>query len=250
MLPGSDDRLVLVEEYVYAERRGRIALLRLDEHGDVAEVRTVLERECHLSYPSVFEYDGELYMVPESSELQRVDAYRCTEYPWHWEPARTLLTGIRACDSTVFEHGGRWWLFATVVGESWLTPRDSMHVFFTDDPLGGRWHPHPGNPCVCDADRARPAGLPFMWDGKLFRPGQDCSRGYGYGIRINEVADLTETSYREREVAFLEPSRLGAVATHTIALGERTTLVDGMRWIRGGSRFRLPAGLALRRRDA
>jgi len=26
---------------------------------------------------------------------------------------RTLLSGIEASDATLFEHGGRWWMFAT-----------------------------------------------------------------------------------------------------------------------------------------
>jgi hypothetical protein len=231
-----------VEEYVYAQRRGRIALLRLDESGAVAEARTVLERECHLSYPAVFEFAGELFMVPESSEIERVEAYRCTSFPWRWEYAHTLLAGVRACDSSVVEHGGRWWLFATVVDESWLAPRDSLHAYYADDPLEGPWLAHPGNPIVCDAHAARPAGQPFICDGRLYRPSQDCSRRYGYGIRINEITTLTESRFEEQDVAFLEPAGHGAVATHTLALGESVVVVDAMRWQgrRLGSRRQSP----------
>ncbi len=231
LLPGGDDRLIMVEEYMNEPGRGRIALIRLDRSDRVAEVRTVLEEQCHLSYPCVFAFGGQLYMVPESSEFERVDLYRCTDYPWVWKWERTLLDGIRACDSTIFEHDGRWWLFATVFDEPWLTPRDSMHVFFSDDPVDGVWSSHPGNPCVCDVHRARPAGPPFVRDGKLFRPGQDCSRGYGYGISISEVTALTEARYEERAVEFIGPDWPEAVATHTLALGDRTTIVDCMRWV-------------------
>jgi hypothetical protein len=232
VVPGSDGRLVLVEEYPYATRRGRIAMLRLTESGQVAEVRTVLERECHLSYPAVFEFANDLYMVPESSELGRVDAYRCTSYPWRWEFATTLLRGVRACDSSVIEHAGRWWLFTTVTEQPWLTPRDNLHVFFTDDPLEGPWRAHPENPVVCDAYGSRSAGRPFVCDGRLYRPSQDCSRGYGYGIRVKEVTTLTESRFEERDAVFLGPTwRDEVVATHTLALDERTTVVDVMRWL-------------------
>ena len=241
-LPRGEDRLILVEEYIHAERRGRIALLRLGESGEVAEVRTVLERECHLSYPAVFELADELYMVPESSELERVEAYRCTSYPWRWEHAATLLTGVRACDSSIVEYGGRWWMFATVLSEPWLTPRDTMHVYYAEDPLNGPWRSHPGNPVVCDVYSARPAGRPFVCDGRLYRPSQDCSRGYGYAIRINEVTTLTESRYEERALDFLEPSWHEAVATHTFALGDSTIVVDAMRWQRRDHGSRRPAG--------
>ena len=244
LLPRGEDRLILVEEYMYAQHRGRIALLRLDDSGGLAEVRTVLERECHLSYPAVFEHAGELFMVPESSDLDRIEAYRCTRFPWRWEDARTLLAGVRACDSSIVEYGGRWWLFATVVDDPWLTPRDSLNAYYADDPLNGPWVAHPGNPVVCDVYRARPAGRPFICDERLFRPSQDCSRGYGYGIRINEIIALTETRFEERDVAFLEPAWRDAVAAHTFALGERTIVVDAMRWLgrRPGSRSGPTAG--------
>lgn len=233
VVPGGDDRLILVEEYMYATRRGRIALLRLGEAGEVAEARTVLEKDCHLSYPAVFEVGEDLYMVPESSELGRVEAFRCADFPWRWEAAGTLIDGVRAIDSSIVEHGGRWWLFATVMDEPWLTPRDTLDVYYADDPVKGPWVAHLGNPVMCDARLARPAGRPFVLDGRLYRPSQDCSRRYGYGIRINEVVTLSTTAYREREVSFIEPVWDQFAAAHSYALGEHSVVIDAMRWLRG-----------------
>jgi len=233
LLPGGDGRLVLVEEYMYGSRRGRIALLRLGEGGALEEARVVVEEDCHLSYPSVFEHGGELYMVPESSELNRICAYRCVDFPWGWEPAATLVDGVRACDSSILKHESRWWLFATVREDPWLSPRDTLHVFYADDPLTGPWMEHPGNPVVCDARRARPAGLPFSVQGRLYRPSQDCSRRYGYGIRINEIVCLSPTEFREREVSFIEPVWSGTCATHTYARDGGVVVVDALRWLKG-----------------
>ena len=232
-LPGSGGRLVLVEEYRYATRRGSIVLLRLDTAGRVAESRTVLELDCHLSYPSLLEVGGDLYLVPESSERAVLTAYRCVEFPWRWEPAATLLEGVRAVDATIVKHDGLWWLFATLQEEAWLTPRDTLHVFSADDPLYGEWTPHPLNPVVCDVARARSAGPFISRGGRLYRPGQDCGRRYGYGVRIHEVLTLTTTDYEEREVAFVAPWGGGIVATHTIAEADDTVVVDALRWLRG-----------------
>jgi len=241
-LPGGADRLVLVQEFLYACHRGRISLLRLNDAGEVAEVRSVIERDCHLSYPAVFEFGDDLYIVPESSELSRVDAYRCTSFPWRWEHARTLLDGLIAYDSSIVEYGGRWWLFAAVMDEPWLTPRDSLHVFFADNPVQGPWRAHAKNPVVCDARSARPAGPPFVCRGRLYRPSQDCSAAYGSAMRINEVTTLTESHFEEREVAFLAPSWCdSAVATHTLGFGRDQIVVDAMRWQRrAGAPARAP----------
>ena len=247
-LPRGEDRLILVEEYLHAERRGRIALLRLGDSQEVAEVRTVLETGYHLSYPSVFELAGDLYMVPESSEVAKVDAYRCTSYPWRWEYAGTLLTDVRACDCSIVLHDDRWWMFATVSSEPWLTPRDSLNVYYAEDPLRGPWQSHPANPVVCDAYGARPAGQPFVHEGRLYRPSQDCSRGYGYGIRLNEVTTLSESRFEEREVTFVGPSWGETVATHTFARGDDTTAVDAMRWVRRNRGLRTWSALGARAR--
>ncbi len=233
LVPGGDGRLVLVEEYLYATRRGRIAMLTLDDAGAVTATRTILELDGHLSYPSVFEKDGSLYMIPESSDLENLVAYRCVEYPHRWEPEVTLLDGVRAIDSTIVRHEGRWWLFATIQEEKWLTPRDTLWVFFSDDPLTGRWTPHAANPVVCDARRARPAGPLFSRGGHLYRPAQDCGRRYGYGIRISEVVTLTPDDYVEREVAFMPPPGDGFVATHTYGCDENSVIADVLRWLPG-----------------
>ncbi|HRD78851.1 MAG TPA: formyl transferase, partial [Hyphomicrobiaceae bacterium] len=62
------------------------------------------------------------------------------------------------------------------------------------------WQPHPGNPLVTDARRARPAGELFREGGRLYRPVQDCSGGYGSALAINEIERLDTTGFRERQV--------------------------------------------------
>ena len=233
LLPGGYGRLVLVEEYMYESRRGRITLLRLGDGGAVEEMRVVVEEDCHLSYPSVFQHGGQLYMVPESMELNRICAYRCTDFPWGWEPAATLVDGILACDSSIVKYGGRWWLFATVVEDPWLVPRDTLYVFYAADPLTGPWTPHSMNPVVCDARRARPAGGLFVAGGHLYRPSQDCSRRYGYGIRINQIVRLSPTEFLEREASFVEPVWAGTCATHTYARDDHVVVIDAMHWLKG-----------------
>ena len=70
------------EDYSYSSRKGVISCLELnDEHGSDQPV-TVLERRYHLSYPFVFECDGEIYMLPETGENNCVELYRAPEFPF------------------------------------------------------------------------------------------------------------------------------------------------------------------------
>jgi hypothetical protein len=236
VLPDSDGELILVEEYVNSlrrsGRRGHIVLLRIGSSGEVSEARTVLEPDWHLSYPCVFRFQDQLLLVPESGAASTVDVYRCLNYPWRWGFLGHVLTGVAAFDSTVLEHEGRWWLFTSVADPSWLTPNDMLYAFFADDPTRGPWVPHPMNPIVADVRSARPAGPLFRREGRLYRPGQDCSRGYGYGIRISEITELTPTRFAERRVDFLEPDWSDeVVAIHSLVSMGPAAFVDAMDWV-------------------
>jgi hypothetical protein len=52
---------------------------------------------------------------------------------------------------------------------------------------------------------------------------------YGYGIRIHEIIEISDSDYREREVTFIEPRReLGLVATHSFSRAGRVVVSDGL----------------------
>ena len=73
---------IFCEEYPFDTRRGRISVLALDtDLSPQGPAVPVIDEPRHLSYPFLFEHRGTLYMVPESARSQRVDLYRCTEFP-------------------------------------------------------------------------------------------------------------------------------------------------------------------------
>lgn len=227
---------LFIEEYSYRKRRGHIAVMEIREDGTYSEPTAILERPYHLSYPHVFEWNGELYMVPESKENRTVELYRCSEFPHRWQLETTLMENVEAVDATLLEHGGRWWLFANLIenagGSSW----DELFLFSADSPVSREWTPHPANPIVSDVSRARPAGKIFIDEGRLYRPSQDCSRRYGYALNFSEIVMLDETRYEERVVTRLQPDwDPTLLATHSLARGGALTVIDGQR-----RRWRLP----------
>jgi hypothetical protein len=221
---------VFMEDYSRAAGRAVISVSELGPDGAWSPPRRVLERDHHLSYPFVFEQDGEIYMLPETGEAGRVELLRAVEFPDEWQLERVLLDGLTAFDSTLHVEGGRFWLFANVVegpgdrGELWL---------FSSRSLADDWVPHPQNPIVSDPGTARPAGRLFRREGALIRPGQDCSRLYGEAIVLNRVDALSPTEYRETAVARIEPAWLpGLEGTHTYTFDSRYEFLDGIRQVR------------------
>ena len=53
----------------------------------------MLAEPFHLSYPYVFAWRGEYYMVPECHAAGAVRLYRAAEFPTRWVQVADLLTG-------------------------------------------------------------------------------------------------------------------------------------------------------------
>jgi len=214
------------EEYSYAEGKAHIAVAEVEPDGSVSAGVPCLVRDYHLSYPFVFEHDGEIFLLPESAERRSVDLYRATRFPFEWTHDRALLSDLTALDPTLLRHEGRWWLFAGVVVPG--APSDDELSLFSAPALEGPWTPHPQNPIVVDVRCARPAG-PLFWVGKdLIRPAQDGSLGYGSRISLRRVTELSESAYAEEGVGAIPPSWLPhAFATHTYGRTRSFEVTDG-----------------------
>ena len=225
------------EEYEEGQR-GVICCAEFHEDGTLGKPRQVLSRNYHLSYPFVFEWRGQVYMLPETQDNRTVEIYGAVEFPYRWELAGVLLNNVSAVDSTIFQHKDRLWLFAAGLdGEG--TESNELSLFWANS-LFGPWQPHPKNPVVCDVRRARPAGSLFFDQGSLIRPAQDCTARYGYAISLNRVDELSETDYREVPVATILPDWMDGIhATHTFNRLSGITVLD--------ARSRVPRFPLLRR---
>jgi hypothetical protein len=152
----------------------------------------VLREPAVLSYPCVFQWRGNYYMVPESTD-NVVRLYRATQFPEKWEREADLLKADKLVSPTVFPFNDRWWMF---VGVSNATAR-----LFHADALKGPWTEHPRSPIVAnDANIARPAGPPIIFEGKLHRIAQDCEPTYGNAVRAFEITTLSATEYAEKAI--------------------------------------------------
>ncbi len=82
-----DGRQVVFMERVN-RRTGIGAIVASDiTGGSWTEEVSVIEEAFHMSFPMCFEWNGELYMIPESEMDNALNLYRCTEFPYRWEHA-------------------------------------------------------------------------------------------------------------------------------------------------------------------
>lgn len=203
----------------------------------------VLKEPFHLSYPYVFEHDGERFLVPEAHERGAVPLYKATAFPYGWEHVADLLTG-NFTDASLFHHEGSWWMFveSVPIGTRREGPSadSSLRLFFADELLGP-WTEHPRSPISTgDLKLGHPAGRPVIDDqGRLLRFAQDCTVHYGAAVYALHVGTLNRREYAEtllREEPILSGRGAGWNADgmhHLDAFrhaGQWHALVDGWRF--------------------
>lgn len=220
---------IFIEELIRGSDRGHISVITMDEGGNYGKPVTVMEKSYHLSYPFVFEYGDDCYLVPESRANRTIQLYKCIDFPSKWEFQMNLMENIEAVDATLFHHEGKWWLFANIVENPGASSSDELFLFYSEELHTKDWIPHPLNPVVSDVKRARPAGRVLVHEGRTLRPSQDCSQRYGHGVRINEITTLNEDEYDEVEIASIGPNwDKRVMAVHTFNCTGDLTVVDGL----------------------
>jgi hypothetical protein len=217
---------VFVEDWDHRRNKAVISVVPFGDAGPSGPAEPVLEEPWHLSYPFILAHDGEVWMMPESSANRSLTLYRADPFPTRWVPEALLLTDIEASDATVVHRDGSFWMFAaTRDGRgSWS---DTLSIFHARD-LRGPWLPHQGNPILVDQTAARPAGAIVERDGKLWRPVQDCSAGYGTGIGLAEITRLDHDGFEQKVHAVLRaPADWPGRRLHTLNRASRLECIDG-----------------------
>jgi hypothetical protein len=153
----------------------------------------ILDEPFHLSYPYVFKWQDDFYLIPESFEANSIRLYKATDFPTKWEFVETLIEGQDFVDNSIVHFNDRWWIFAAT------TSNDTLHLFYADDLLGP-WQEHPESPIVeHDLHKARSSGRVIVYQNRLFRYTMDVKPDYGtHQVWPYEITDLSPTSYTEK----------------------------------------------------
>jgi hypothetical protein len=221
---------IFVEQYLYSKNRGCIAVVAADRNGTVGAPQIVLEEPHHLSYPFVFEQDGQIWMIPESGAARNVSLYRAAEFPYRWTREACLIEGIEGYDTTLLHHKGGFWFF--VSPRLWKSTSWDVLSLYRAESLTGSWTPHAENPVLIDATLSRPAGAFIRRGGRTLRPVQDCSRGYGGAVTFCQIDALGESEFAQTPVSRI---RSGTFGCHTYNYNHRSGLevIDIFGQIRG-----------------
>lgn len=151
----------------------------------------IIEQPYHMSYPCVFEYNGEHYMIPETSANGTIDLYKAVEFPNKWEYWKCLFSGVKYADTTVLKWND---VYYTVsyrrLQEGW-----NLDIFNLDM---AKLNMSIVTSKYYAANRCRPAGN-FSVGEELIRPAQDCSNRYGESLILYKIECFDDGKFEESE---------------------------------------------------
>jgi hypothetical protein len=174
------------------ENRGDIGMAMSEDGLKWQYKQIVLSESFHVSYPCVFKWNNEFYMIPESKGADSVRLYKADNFPTQWSYQATILEG-KFVDSSVFYYQDRWWMLTS-------NPKKTLRLFFADDLLAP-WTEHPKSPLYKkDPFRGRMGGRVIMYNDRLLRFAQDINFVYGNKVRAFEITKLTSAEYEEKPV--------------------------------------------------
>lgn len=215
--------------YVFAElydrviRRGVIGCCEITENG-YTPWKVVLKMPWHLSYPHVFFYHNEIFMIPESYMRKEIAVYKAISFPEKWEKFSTLKADYITVDSTLFSVGEKNWLQTLHFSGN----HECFEMFQVEN---GKLFEKPLVINVDDANK-RPGGKLFSYRGKLVRPAQDCTQSYGCALNFYEVTKVEKDAYEEVLLTKVRPTEIRSdflkipQGIHTYNQSEKYEVID------------------------
>lgn len=166
---------VFTEQFDLDEGKGKIAVSEI-RNGKIGTPKTILDEPFHLSFPNVFAFGQDYYMVPECSASRAIRIYKMGGSVEHWE--EILSIPVDNCvDTAVVKQQGDVYLISSELEKDNALRARKLVIHLPDFPRG--------TPRIFDN-----SGLEYSLEA---RNGGDLLWKDGAGYCVNQVS--TPTAY-------------------------------------------------------
>ena len=189
---------IFYEAYDLYLHRGKIGYSILNGT-KATKPKIILNCPYHLSFPYIFEKDGEIYMMPETNEIEAIRLFRAKKFPDEWVEDKILASKICACDTILLKNGNDAYLLTNEMPS--VVPEGTSNSCWVKDVLYSLQNEQCVlNRAVQEGDAGiRNAGKIFSYNDKKIRPGQNCTNNqYGKGMIFFEIN--SSEPYEEKEI--------------------------------------------------
>lgn len=230
-------RWLFCEAFDMAAGKGDIAVIDLTDPRHPGTPKTVLTESFHLSFPTVFEWNGGIWMIPETGTNHSLNLYRCKQFPDQWELAHSFSTGDQELADTILldiRPGGLSLLCSQVKAENGLYTRYRRYDLRVDEQAEGGFALEEDETFGLEHRTydlgARNAGPLFRWAGQTVRPAQ-VSTKVDYGVylqfwscRQEKETPLCAAMPANVTITGLDPASV--IGIHTYCRDEEIEVID------------------------
>lgn len=224
--------ICFAEEFNYSSNKGRIIAYELI--GDSYQYLGIaIEEKFHLSFPYVFEFDNQIFMIPETSANKQIRLYKCKNYPLNWELYEVMIDKIEGVDTLLINRNKLWYLLTNKCSAGLKKNCSELHIFWNDNFMKGKWRPLKSpNPIIFNAEGGRNGGI-FKKESKLYRISQNHqTNNYGSSFNINEIKSISKETYKEEFIQKIYPGfKKGIIGTHHFNSNGEYSVIDFKRMI-------------------
>lgn len=180
--------------------RGTIGVCSFEDN-KITEVKEIIKESFHLSYPNIFEYENEVYMIPETYESNQLRLYKCTEFPYKWELDCILKNNITVVDTTILEYKDNLLLLTYDIEKEPFYPRrfilDMKSKSLTEYEFE-----------KIEASNGRPGGNYLKIGKDYFHPIQGTCSKYFSILHIYKIEKLQKNYLSEVKIKTLTPENI------------------------------------------
>lgn len=168
-----------------------IAVLQSHDGLQWKRMGIALREPFHLSFPNVFLYQGEYYMLPEVAACGEMRIYKAVGFPMKWKKYSVILAGKSYSDPMVYIQDDYIYIWYHTYLDG-----DELRLIYAKD-INGPWKEHPKSPIRTNGNDCRPAGTINTIDNKLYYFVQNHSEGYGTGVIAYKINKLSPIEYED-----------------------------------------------------
>lgn len=220
---------IFFENFNYKTKKGKISCGKIFKN-QLSEIVDVMEKDYHLSFPSIFKHNQEIFLMSETEANNQLELYKCVNFPNKWELFTTAFEGEKIMDPFFYrDKNNVIWLFLNKEQSSKIPMNNSeLYIYRVNSMDLKDLDPHRNNPVIIDSRVARNGGMIFEHEKEIYRPSQANIHGYyGRALNVNKIIKLTIDDYIEETIVTAHPNFSdGLVSMHHLHQVEGLFVID------------------------
>ena len=191
---------IFFEKYIYQNKRGEIAVGEI-KNDSIINIKTIIKKKFHLSYPFVFTYKNKIFLIPESHEKKGIQIYISKIFPYKWKFYSSGFKDKTMLDPTILFLNKKIWLFVNEMRENYYSANKILKIYELDSLKLKKYKSHKLNPIINHEYGGRNAGRIFKIKNNYYRPAQINEKyNYGKGLAVFQIKKLNNNKYHQKEI--------------------------------------------------